>query len=235
MDYRSKGSGAGIQGLITGVVDFAASDAEMTDDQIAQVSQGVVLAPMTAGEIVITYSLAGVGELRLPREVYPEIFLGNIARSNDERIGAAKAGVALPDMPITVVVRSDSSGTTFNFTNHLSAISDAFRDGPGAGTSVQWPTANNIVKAPKNDGVTATIKQTPGAVRYIEYGYAKLTNTPAASLENRAGTFVAPGSESGAAALASAVADFDDYLRVFVTDPEGEASYPIVTFSWMLF
>lgn len=235
VDYQSKGSGAGIQDLINGVVDFAASDAAMSDEEIAKVEQGVILAPMTAGEIVIAYNLPGVDSLNLPRDVYPDIFLGKVTSWNDPRIAAANEGVDLPDTQITVVVRSDSSGTTFNFTNHLAAISQEFADGPGAGKSVQWPTANNIVKAPKNDGVTATIKQTPGALGYIEYGYAKLTNTPAAALENKAGAFVAPGSEAGAAALASAVADFDEHLRVFITDPEGEASYPIATFTWMMF
>jgi len=233
VDYQSKGSGAGINDLINEVVDFAASDAAMTDEEIDQVKGGVVLAPMTAGEIVIAYNLPGVEELRLPRDVYPDIFLGKIENWNDERIAAANEGVELPDLPVTVVVRSDSSGTTFNFTNHLAAISDDFANGPGADKAVQWPASNNIVKAPKNDGVTATIKQTPGAIGYIEYGFAKLTNTPAALLENKTGNFVASGSEAGAAALASA--ELDDRLRGFITDPEGEESYPIITFSWMLF
>ena len=114
----------------------------------------------------------------------------------------------MPDTPITVVVRSDASGTSFNFTSHLAAISDDFKDGPGAGTSVQWPSSDKIIKAPKNDGVTATILQTPGAIGYVEYGYAKLTGTPMATLENKAGKFVAAGGEGGAAALASA--EFDD-------------------------
>jgi len=233
VDYQSKGSGAGIQDFINGIVDFAASDAAMTDDEIAQVSQGVVLLPMTAGEIVLAYNLPDVGELKLPRDVYPEIFNGTITNWNDERIAAANEGVTLPDLPITVVVRSDSSGTTYNFTSHLAAIDEAFKNGPGAGKSVQWPSTDKIVKAPKNDGVTATIVQTPGAIGYIEYGYAKLTNTPMATLQNAAGAYVAPGGEGGANALASA--EFDDHMRAFITDPAGEDAYPIATFTWMLF
>lgn len=233
VDYQSKGSGAGIQDLINNVVDFAASDAAMKDEDIAKVKQGVVLLPMTAGEIVLAYNLKGVEGLKLPRDVYSDIFLGKITQWNDPRIAAANAGVTLPATPITVVVRSDSSGTTFNFTSHLSAISADFKGGPGAGTSVQWPSSDKIVKAPKNDGVTATILQTPGAIGYIEYGYAKLTGAAMATLENKDGKFVAPGGEGGAAALASA--QFDDHMRAFITDPEGAGSYPISTFTWMLF
>jgi phosphate transport system substrate-binding protein len=219
VDYQSKGSGAGMQDFINGVVDFAASDAALSDEQIAEVDSGVVLLPMTAGEIVVAYNLPGVTELKLPRDVYPEIFLGNITNWNDERIAGANEGVTLPDMPITVVVRSDGSGTTYNFTSHLAAIDEDFKNGPGAGTSVQWPGSDKIVKAPKNDGVTATIMQTPGAIGYIEYGFAKLTGTSMASLENAAGEYVAPGSEGGAEALASA--EFDDQMRAFVADPAG--------------
>jgi len=188
---------------------------------------------MTAGEIVVAYNLPGVAELKLPRDVYPEIFLGQITNWNDPKIAAANPDASLPDMPITVVVRSDSSGTTFNFTNHLSAIDADFKAGPGAGTSVQWPASDKIIKAPKNDGITATVMQTPGAIGYIEYGYGKLTNTPMAILQNAAGQYVAPGGTGGADALASAT--FDDHMRAFITDPAGKDAYPIATFTWMAF
>jgi len=141
VDYQAKGSGAGIQDLINNVVDFAASDAAMTDEEIAQVEEGVVLLPMTAGEVVLAYNLADVDSLKLPREVYPKIFLGEIANWNDPAIAAANEGVDLPDMPITVVVRSDSSGTTFTFTNHLAAISEAFKNGPGSARPCSGPAA----------------------------------------------------------------------------------------------
>lgn len=233
VDYQSKGSGAGIQDYLNKVVDFAASDSAMKDEDIAKADGNAVLLPMTAGEIVLIYNLPGVTGLKLPREVYPEIFLGKITQWNDEKIAAANPGVTLPDTPITVVVRSDSSGTTFNFTNHLSAIDADFKAGPGVGNSVQWPSTDKIVKAPKNDGVTATVMQTPGAIGYTEFGYAKLTGTPMAELENKAGKFIPAGGEGGADALTSA--QFDDQMRAFITDPEGDAAYPIATFTWMIF
>ncbi len=234
VDYQAKGSGAGIQDFIKRTVDFAASDAAMTDEEMAQVEGGVVLLPMTAGEIVLAYNIPGVGSgLKLPRDVYPDIFLGKITKWNDPRIAAANPGVKLPDLPITVVRRSDSSGTTFVFTKHLSAISDAFKNGPGLGTSVQWPSSDKIVAAPKNDGITATIKQTPGAIGYIEYGYAKLTKANMAALQNKAGKYVEPSKESGAATLAAAKLGPD--LRGWIEDPEGSDAYPIATFTWMLF
>ena len=240
VDYQAKGSGAGIQDFINNTVDFAASDAAMTDEDIAKVKQGAVLLPMTAGEIVLSYNLADVSELKLPREVYPDIFSGKITKWNDPKIVAANPHVKLPDQNITVVARSDSSGTNFVFTTHLSAISESFKSIVGHGTTVQWPV--NVVKAPKNDGVTATIKQTPGAIGYIEYGYAIATKQPMAILQNKAGKFVAPGDEGGKAALASAEfptktlpgSDAPD-LRVWVSDPAGDKAYPIATFTWMLF
>jgi phosphate transport system substrate-binding protein len=242
VDYQSKGSGAGIQDFTNQVVDFAGSDAAMNDEEIAKVKNGVVLLPMTAGEIVLTFNLKGVKELRLPRSVYPEIFLGRINKWNDPEIAEANPGVALPDEDITVVVRSDSSGTTYVFTGHLATISDEFKTRVGQGKSPQWPKSSKFVKAPKNDGITATVKQTPGAIGYIEYGFAKLTKAPAAALENKAGKFVAPGPESGAAALASAEFPAGDLpgseipdLRAWVYDPAGEKAYPIATFTWLLF
>lgn len=242
VDYQSKGSGAGIQDFINGVVDFAGSDAAMSDEEIAKAKSGVVLLPVTAGEIVLTYNLKGVEELKLPRAVYPEIFMGKITKWNDPKIAEANPDVELPDQDITVVVRSDSSGTTYVFTGHLSAINDEFKNTIGQGKSPQWPKSNKFVKAPKNDGITATVKQTPGAIGYIEYGFAKLTGAPVAMLENKEGRFVAPGPKSGAAALDSAEfpegnlpgSDVRD-LRAWVYDPSGEQAYPIATFTWLIF
>ena len=234
VDYQSKGSGAGIQDFINRTVDFAASDAAMTDDEIAKVQGGVVLIPITAGSIVLAYNLPGnPAELKLPREVYPEIFLGKVARWNDPRIAAANPNLKLPDLPITVVRRSDASGTNFVFTKHLSAISPAFAKQVGFGTTVEWPATSQIVGAPKNDGVTATIKQTPGAIGYVEYGYAKLTKAPFATLENKAGKYIKADLKSGQAALASAQLGPD--LRGWVEDPDGADAYPITTFTWLLF
>jgi len=234
IDYQAKGSGAGVLDFINRTVDFAASDAAMTAEEIARVEGGVVLLPMTAGEIVISYNLPGNPQgLKLPRDVYPDIFLGKITRWNDARIQSANAGLKLPDLPITVVRRADSSGTTFVFTHHLGAVSPSWKQGPGAGTTVNWPNSDKIVAAPKNDGVTATIKQTPGAIGYIEYAYAVGARVEMAALQNKAGKFVSPGAESGQATLATA--QLPENLIAWVQDPDGENSYPIATFTWMLF
>ncbi len=241
IDYQSKGSGAGIRDFINETVDFAASDAAMKDSEIEQVKKGAILLPMTAGEVVLSYNLKGIKALKLPRDVYPDIFLGKITMWNDPKIQAANPDVKLPDEKITVVVRSDSSGTSYVFTNHLSAINADFKAAVGGAKSPNWPSNSRIVKSPKNDGVTATIKQTPGAIGYIEYGFAKLTKSPTAILENQKGKYVAAGSKSGASALASTAfpstnlpgSDVPD-LRGWATDPSGEDAYPIATFTWLL-
>lgn len=234
INYQSIGSGAGVRNLINRTVDFAASDAAITDAEIDQVDGGVVVLPMTAGEIVLAYNLNGVEELRLPRDAYPDIFAGRITRWNDPRIAKANPGVDLPDRQITVVRRSDSSGTTFVFTQHLSAISETFRNEIGTGTSVSWPGRSNFVGAPRNDGVTAMVSSTPGAIGYMEYFFASRTNLPVAMLENAAGEFVVPDEQSGQAALAIADLSGED-LRIWVTDPTDPAAYPITTLTWMLF
>jgi len=243
VDYQSKGSGAGIQDLINGTVDFAASDAAMEDAEMAKVKQGVVLLPMTAGEIVLIYNLKGVKDLKLSRAAYAGIFSGKITQWNDPAIAATNPGVALPDKAITVVTRSDSSGTSYVFTGHLATIDEGFKTAVGKSKSPEWPKSGKFVAAPKNDGVTAQVQQNEGAIGYVEYGYAKLTGwKQVAALENKAGKFVAPGPESGAAALASAEfpagtlpnSDVPN-LIAWAWDPAGDQSYPIVSFTWMLF
>src|SRR5262245_54465180 len=234
VDYQGKGSGAGIQDLINHTVDFAASDAAMTDEQIAKVPGGVQLMPMTAGEIVLAYNLPGNPKnLKLPRDVYASIFLGKTTKWSDPKLKAANPGVSLPDLDITVVRRADSSGTTYVFTNHLAAISEEWAKGPGIGTTVNWPKSDKFVASPKNDGVTATIKQTPGAIGYIEYAFAKFAKIDIALLQNKAGQYVAPGGEGGPAALASV--QMPANLRAWVPDPEAAKAYPIATYTWMLF
>ncbi|MBM9614678.1 phosphate ABC transporter substrate-binding protein PstS [Desulfobulbus rhabdoformis] len=233
INYQAKGSGAGIRDFIDHTVDFAASDAAMTEKQIAKVPEGVQLLPMTAGEIVLAYNLKGVKDLQLSREAYTGIFLGKIKKWNDPVLVKANPGVTMPDEEITVVSRADSSGTSYVFTQHLAAISPEFAKNPGYGKTVNWPSAIKMVKAPKNDGVTATIKQTPGAIGYIEYGYAKMTKQPMAKLENKAGKFVAPGLEGGQAALANA--KLPENMIAWITDPAGDQSYPIATYTWMMF
>jgi phosphate transport system substrate-binding protein len=231
INYQGLGSGAGIKSFTGGLTDFGASDAAMTDAEMAAVKDGgVVLLPMTAGSIVLSYNLPGVtGSVQLPRNVYPAIFLGEITKWNDPKIVAANPGVTMPDLPITVAYRADGSGTTFNFTSHLAAISPEFKTKVGSGKTVKFPVG---VGGKGNDGVAALIKQTAGTIGYVEYGYAQQTKLPMATLQNSAGKFVAPTPDSGSAALAQV--DLPANLRAFVTDPTGDASYPMVTFTWWL-
>jgi phosphate transport system substrate-binding protein len=231
INYQSVGSGQGIKSFVSGLTDFGASDAAMSDADIASVKEGgVVLLPMTAGSIVLSYNLPGVtGAVQLPRDVYPAIFLGEITKWNDPKIVAANPGLKLPDLPITVAYRADGSGTTFVFTNHLAAISPDFKAKVGGGKLVKFPVG---VGGKGNEGVAALIKQTAGTIGYVEYGYAVQIKLPMAALQNSAGKFVAPSPESGSTALG--LVELPANLRAFVTDPTGDGSYPIVTFSWWL-
>ncbi|HEY9768303.1 MAG TPA: phosphate ABC transporter substrate-binding protein PstS [Coleofasciculaceae cyanobacterium] len=227
--YQSVGSGAGVEQFIQGTVDFGASDVAMEDEEIAQVERGVAMLPMTAGSIVLAYNLPDVPELRLSRQVYTDILLGKITKWNDPAIASLNPDANLPDSNITVVYRSDGSGTTGVFTQHLSAISPEWSEKVGEGKTVQWPAG---VGAKGNEGVTAQILQTEGALGYVEYGYAEQQDIPTATLENKAGNYVTPSGESAANALAGATLPED--LRAFVSDPEGDNSYPIVTYTWLL-
>jgi phosphate transport system substrate-binding protein len=229
VNYQSTGSGAGIKAFIAGQTDFGASDAAMSDDEIKEAKDNVILLPMTAGNIVLAYNLEGVTELKLTREEYAGIFLGTIKKWNDPKIVATNPGVKLPKLDISVVHRSDGSGTTFVFTQHLAAISDKWKSGPGVGKSVEWPVG---VGGAKNDGVAAQIHQTPGAIGYIEFAFAMSTKQPMAELQNKAGKFIAPTIKSSTAALAAVELPTD--MRAWVTDPAGEDSYPIVTYTWIL-
>jgi phosphate transport system substrate-binding protein len=230
INYQALGSGAGIKQFQQHLVDFGASDAAMTDEEMAAVKDGVVLLPMTAGAIVLAYNLPdGPSELKLSREAYVGIFLGKITRWDDPAVAKSNPGAKLPPTKITVVVRSDGSGTTFVFTSHLSAISYAWKSGPGAGKSVNFPAA---VAGKGNAGVTALIKETPGAIGYVEYGYAVQTKMPMASLENKSGQYVKASLTSGKDALASV--QLPANLRAWITDPAGAQAYPIVTYTWLL-
>jgi phosphate transport system substrate-binding protein len=234
INYQSVGSGAGIEQFTKGTVDFGASDTAMKDDEIAKVpaDKGVLLLPMTAGSIVIGYNLADVPELKLPRDVYSAIFQGKITKWNDPKIAAANPGAKLPDQAITVVHRSDGSGTTAVFTKHLSAISPDWKTAVGDGKTVEWPKTGTFIGAKGNEGITSQLLQTAGSIGYIEYGYAKNNNVKFASLQNKAGTFVVPTDDSASKALATV--PLPENLRAFIEDPEGAESYPIVTYTWML-
>jgi phosphate transport system substrate-binding protein len=231
INYQALGSGAGIKQFQQGLVDFGASDAAMTDDEMKQVKNGgVILLPMTAGSVVLAYNLpGGPSDLKLSREAYVGMFLGKITSWNDPAIAKTNPGTTMPNNKVTIVTRSDGSGTTFVFTSHLTAISDAWKSGPGAGKSVNFPVG---VAGKGNPGVTALIKQTPGAIGYVEYGYAKQIGMPMASLENKSGKFVAVSLESEKAALSSVQLPAD--LRAWITDPSAADAYPIVTYTWIL-
>ncbi|PZV15729.1 MAG: phosphate ABC transporter substrate-binding protein PstS [Pseudanabaena sp.] len=230
INYQSVGSGSGVQQFTQGTVDFGASDVAMTDEEIAKVDRGVLLLPMTAGSIVLAYNLPEVkGELKLPRKVYTGILLGKITNWNDPAIAAANPNLQLPDQSIAVVHRSDGSGTTGVFTKHLSAISPEWKQKVGAGKTVSWPVG---VGAKGNEGITAQLKQKPGAIGYVEYGYAKQSNLTVASLENQSGNFVIPSTESAAKTLEAV--ELPKNLRSFIEDPQGNDSYPIVTYTWLL-
>ncbi|WP_413200675.1 phosphate ABC transporter substrate-binding protein PstS [Nostoc piscinale] len=231
VNYQSVGSGAGVEQFIKGTVDFGASDVAMKDDEIQKVPQdkGVILLPMTAGSIVLAYNLPDVAELKLPRAVYTDILLGKIKTWNDPKIKAANPDAKLPDQAITVVHRSDGSGTTGVFTKHLSTISPEWKTKIGDGKTVNWPVG---VGGKGNEGVTAQIQQTQGSIGYVEYGYAKQNQLKYAALENKGGKFVVPTEESAAKTLEAVT--LPENLRAFITDPEGADSYPIVTYSWIM-
>ena len=229
IDYQSVGSGSGVKAVIDKTVDFGASDAAMNDEEIARVPGGVQLLPMTAGEIVLTYNLEGVSDLKLSRKAYTAIFLGQAKKWNDTVIASANPGVKLPSTPINVVVRADSSGTTFVFTKHLSEISPEFAKSPGTNKMPNWPVGT---RSKGNEGVTASVKTTPGSIGYIEYGYAASQKLPMAVLENKSGAFVAATPASGKAALESA--EMPENMIVWAPDPAGAEAYPIVTYTWLI-
>jgi phosphate transport system substrate-binding protein len=232
IDYAAVGSGEGIRRFVTESVDFGASDSAMKPAEIQAVSRGVQLIPMTAGSIVVAYNLPGLeGQLRLSREVYVDIFLGKIQRWNDPRIKQLNPKFDFPKLGIAVVARLDSSGTTYAFTNHLSAISSAWSsEGPGCAKLVDWP--GSAMLANGNDGVAGLIRRTPGAIGYVEYGTAERAALAMAALENQAGNFLIPTGESGMATLRNA--PLPDDLVAFFPDPQGDDSYPIVTYTWLL-
>ncbi len=228
------GSGEGTKRFLEHTVDFGASDAALTDEQMAGVKAGARLVPVTAGIVVLAYNLPGLtAPLKLTRDVYTDIFAGKIREWGDPRLVALNPGLKLPKQTITLVGRQDSSGTTYALSNHLSAVSAEWRDrGPGVGKVVDWP--GHAMMARGNEGVASRIKISQGSIGYVEYGFAKRLGLPMAHLQNRAGRFVEPGPRSGQAALAAGVKQMPGNLRAFLPDPDGEDAYPIVTFTWLL-
>lgn len=229
VDYQSVGSGGGKKSVIDKTVDFGASDAAMSDEEMARVQGGVQLLPMTAGAIVIAYNVDGLSNLNLSRKAYTGIFLGKIKKWNDPAIAAANPGAKLPDLPINVIVRADGSGTSYVFSKHLSTVNEEFNKTVGTNTMPNWPVGT---KSKGNEGVTASLKTTPGSIGYVEYGYAKSQNLTAANLENKAGKYVAASTASGQAALASVT--LPDNLIAWASDPDATDAYPIVTYTWLI-
>jgi phosphate transport system substrate-binding protein len=237
VNYSPIGSGAGIRQFTAGLVTFGASDAGMSKKEIDKLPKqfgGVLLLPMTAGEIVLSYNLAGVSvPIRLSRAAYIKIFLREITKWNDPEIAKDNPGVELPDRKITVVTRADSSGTTFAFTTHMAAVAKALNVEwtPGVDKSVPWKES---IAAQGNDGVAALIQLTPGSIGYVEYGYAKLTGLHMAALENHSHQFVLPDEAGKSGELALEGAEIPDDLQVRVADPKTDGAYPIVTYTWVL-
>lgn len=228
VSYQGVGSGAGIRQVIAGVVDFGGSDAAMTDAEMQKVGRGVLLVPTAGGAVAVVYNLPGVSNLKLSRGVLPDIFSGKIARWNDQRIAADNPGVNLPDLPIKTVVRADGSGTTFIFTNHLSAVNPYFKGRVGVGTAPNWTTSP--IKGRGNPGVAQQVKRTQGGIGYVEYAYAKQNNLQTAAVQNKKGEFVTPSLEGANKALSTV--KFPDNFRVFVGDPD--EGYPIAGLTWMM-
>jgi phosphate transport system substrate-binding protein len=229
INYQAIGSGGGVNQVIAGTVDFGASDAAMTDQEMAKVKQGVILVPTAGGAVSVVYNLPGVNNLKLSRTTLPAIFSGQITRWDDPKIKADNPGVNLPSIPIKAVVRADSSGTTFIFTNHLSAISPYFKGRVGTSKSPSWELPN-VLKGKGNPGVAALVARTPGAIGYVEYEYALKNKLKSALIQNRRGEFVAPSLQAANLALASV--KFPSNYRVFVSDPA--QGYPIVGLTWII-
>jgi phosphate transport system substrate-binding protein len=254
VNYQPIGSGAGVSQLQEGLTDFAASDEALKKERLDEVAKTLsdrehrpvelIQVPLTAGAVALCYNLPGNPDLELPRKIYVGMALGEIEYWDDDAIKQANPGVSLPHQPITFIRRAESSGTTFVFTTHLSAIDDRWKrdkdrkadspyrntpDGPGAGKTPQWKVG---IGGKGNSGVAALISQTPGAFGYIEAGYAELTELKMAKLENHAGNFVEPTNEKCGIALEEA--RFDDVFGATIPDPKGEYAYPIVTFTWVI-
>jgi phosphate transport system substrate-binding protein len=233
VNYQSVGSGAGIQQLTKKTVDFGASDVPMSATELAAAggADTVVQIATTLGTESLAYNLQGVsnGQLKLTADTIAGIFLGKIKKWNDPALTADNGGVSLPDQAITVVHRSDGSGTTYIFTDYLSNVSADWKSGPGKGKSVNWPVGQG---AKGNEAVATTIKQTPGAIGYVELAYVLQTNMTQAALKNKDGNFVIP-SEAGATAAAKQFPDVTPSQFSIVNAP-GKDSAPITGFSWLM-
>jgi phosphate transport system substrate-binding protein len=228
INYQAIGSGGGIKQITERTVDFGASDAPMSDEELAK-APGLQHIPTVMGAVVIIFNLPGITELRLTPETIANIFLGKITKWNDPAIAKDNPGKKLPDMGIAVAHRSDGSGTTYTFTDYLSSAVPAWKAGPGTGKSVSWPVG---LGGKGNDGVTGLVKQTEGGIGYVELAYANQNKLPVAELKNAAGNWVKPTLEAVSAAAAQT--KMPDDFRVSIVNQPGKDVWPISTFTYLL-
>jgi phosphate transport system substrate-binding protein len=233
VNYQSQGSGAGIRQITEGTVDFGASDAPMTDEELAR-KPDVLHIPTVMGAVAVSYNLPGVTQpLKLDGPTLAAIFMGQVRKWNDARIARLNAGVALPDQDILPVYRTDGSGTTYVFTDYLAAVSPEWKTAVGAGKSVKWPAG---LGAKGNEGVTGQVKNTPGAVGYVELAYAQQNQLPVAAIRNQAGQFVGPSVEATTAAASDLGAQIQQHpdFRMSIVNAAGAQAYPISSFTYLL-
>ena len=234
INYQSIGSGGGIRQLSEQTVDFGASDSPMSDKEIASAKGGPVLHfPTVMGAVVITYNVPGINKraLNLSGDVVADIFSGKITKWNDARIAAQNRGTALPNSDILVVHRSDGSGTTYIFSDYLSAVSPSWSSTLGKGKEIKWPVG---LGAKGNEGVAGQVKQTPGSIGYVELAYAKQNHLPFANVKNAAGRYITPSIASVTSAAAGAKLPKDTDYRVSIVNAAGKDSYPISSMTWIL-
>ena len=230
INYQSVGSGAGIRQVQAGTVDFGASDGPMTDEQIAQSKVKVLHVPTVLGAVVPAYNIPGVNaELKFTPDVLADIFLGKITNWNDSRIAKVNPGVNFPNQNITVVHRSDGSGTTYIFTDYLSKVSKDWEGAVGKGTSVKWPIG---LGGKGNEGVAGSVRQLPGSIGYIELIYALQNKIPFGVVQNSSKNFIKASIASTTAAASGVKLPAD--FRVSITNPPGKDAYPIASFTWLL-
>ena len=230
-NYQSIGSGGGVQQITAKTVDFGASDAPMSDDDLEKVFGTVLHIPTVLGAVVVSYNAPVGNDLKLTGPVVADIFLGKITKWNDPRIAQLNPGVSLPGSDIMVVHRSDGSGTSYVFTDYLSKASSAWKSTVGTGKAVRWPVG---IGSKGNEGVTASIKETPGSIGYVELNYAIANNLPYATLQNKAGNLIKPSMASVSAAAEGALDKMPSDYRVSITESPAPGAYPISSFTYLL-
>lgn len=232
INYQSIGSGGGIRQMQNGTVFFGATDGPMTDDQLAAAPGAILHLPTVVGSVVPAYNLPSVdANLQFTGPLLADIFLGTITRWNDPALVAVNPGVLLPDREITVVHRSDGSGTTFVWVDYLAKVSPEWRERVGVATSVKWPVG---LGGKGNEGVAGLVKLTDGAIGYMEPVYATQNQIPFGAVQNASGSFVKSSIDSVTAAADGAAADMPDDFRVSLTNAPGADAYPIASFTWLL-